>query len=59
MSALKLQQKCPMCDEMLDYMVQEVVDRVTIENTSTLCISAVTTPESTAHVWTHAPKEEA
>jgi hypothetical protein len=58
MSALRLQQKCPMCPEMLDYEVLPTSDGRDDSGNAQFTIKAQTTPESTAHVWTHAPKEE-
>jgi len=49
----KIQQKCPYCDVTLDYdaVIEGHADR------GNYSIKAVTTPESTEHVWTHAPKD--
>ena len=53
-----LQQKCPMCDEMLEFQVTATSDGVSDDgNSATFTMNAVTTPESTAHVWTHKPAE--
>jgi len=56
MSDMKLRQKCPMCDEMLDYDVtSHPIDSVDEDGKAVFAIEAQTTKESTAHVWTHAP----
>jgi hypothetical protein len=47
-----------MCEEMLDYDVLSTSDRRDDGGDVTYTLKAQTTPESTAHVWTHAPKAE-
>lgn len=57
MGKMILQQKCPMCAEMLDYEVlSNNCDGVDDDGNVTFTLEAQTTPESTAHVWTHAPE---
>lgn len=46
----QLHQQCPYCDEVLTF------DAIITENGEQFTINATTTPESTAHVWTHAPE---
>lgn len=49
-----------MCDVMLDYEVlSHGSDGIDDAGNATLTIEAQTTPESTAHVWTHKPKDAA
>jgi hypothetical protein len=55
-TALRLQQKCPFCDEMLDYDATTDAGTKNDKGGVDFTISAQTTPESTAHVWTHAPE---
>ena len=50
-----IQQKCPMCDEILDYEVTSTGERSNGSSHATVTVHAQTTPKSTAHVWTHAP----
>lgn len=52
-----LKQKCPMCEETLEYEVlSNAMDGVDDDGNTTMTIEAQTTPASTAHVWTHEPK---
>jgi hypothetical protein len=51
-----IQQKCPYCDETLTFEITAAdLSRKDEGGYSTATIKAQTTPESTAHVWTHAP----
>lgn len=56
MAGIKLQQKCPMCDELLDFDAEFDSGTKNEQGGVDFKLSAVTTPESTAHVWTHAPE---
>lgn len=58
MSSMKLRQKCPMCEEMLEYDVLSTGSGgVDDDGNAKFTLKVQTTPESTVHVWTHAPKE--
>lgn len=53
-----LQQQCPYCPEMLNLEISDMEETPDADGgTTTVTVRAMTTPESTAHVWTHAPKE--
>ena len=59
MSWATIRQKCPFCDEMLDYTVSSATDAApNHKGGTTVTVHAQTTPASTAHVWTHAPGAE-
>lgn len=52
-----IKQKCPMCEETLEYEVMShAMDGLDDEGNTTMTIEAQTTPASTEHVWTHKPK---
>lgn len=53
-----IQQKCPRCPEMLTFAVIAHSPARAVDGSAQFTIEAQTTPESTAHVWTHAPKEQ-
>lgn len=50
-----MQMKCPMCDEMLTYDIT-ATDDGRINGEAQYSIRGKTNPESTAHIWTHAPE---
>jgi hypothetical protein len=52
-----IKQKCPFCEEMLDYEIKSADGTKNDRGGVSYNVNAQTTPESTAHVWTHAPKE--
>jgi hypothetical protein len=56
MAALKIQQKCPFCDETLDYTLTSDTGTKNANGGVDFTFTATTTPEATAHVWTHAPE---
>ncbi|MDQ5862764.1 MAG: hypothetical protein M3536_10935 [Actinomycetota bacterium] len=54
-----IKQKCPFCDETLDYEVSTAAESEPNDRGGVnITVHAKTTPASTAHVWTHAPKGE-
>lgn len=56
MSAI-IQQKCPACDVILDYELTSVKESDNEDGSVNMMLRAQTTPESTEHVWTHAPQD--
>lgn len=57
MAAGLIKQKCPFCDVMLTYNISSHADSEPNDRGGqTVTVHAKTNPESTAHVWTHAPK---
>lgn len=52
-----IKQKCPFCDEMLDYEVTSTEGSKNERGGVSYNVNAQATPDSTAHVWTHAPQE--
>lgn len=53
---MNLQQKCPYCDEKLTFTILATKTHKNADGVSTVTMNTQTTPESTAHVWTHAPE---
>ena len=51
----QIQQKCPYCDVMVTYDLTSVKKSENKDGSVNMMLRAQTTPESTEHVWTHAP----
>lgn len=56
MAAIQFQQKCPFCPELLNFDAEFDAGTRNGKGGVDFTLTASTTPESTEHVWTHAPE---
>ncbi|AYN58914.1 hypothetical protein PP634_gp88 [Arthrobacter phage Richie] len=54
--AAQIQQRCPYCDVEITYNLTSVKESENEDGSVNMMLRAETTPESTEHVWTHAPE---
>ncbi|AYR01054.1 hypothetical protein PBI_ISOLDE_86 [Arthrobacter phage Isolde] len=54
--AAQIQQRCPYCDVEITYKLTSVKESENEDGSVNMMLRAETTPESTEHVWAHAPE---